>query len=225
MTLSKEMVEDLVKGVAGIATVSLANLIVENPGISEFSLADKLKISINEIRNLLYKLQDHNLVYSTRKKDRQKGWYIYYWTFNMLHARDLLIGKKSRQILILEETKKEEIEGKLYACPSNCLRMSLEDAMENNFKCPECEKIMIQEKDERDIKKIDAEVAHLRHEIHELKQFDFKVVDEEVIKKKKKIKKVSKEKIKKKKRAVSKKIKRKLAKKKKSNKKRKSKKR
>jgi transcription initiation factor TFIIE subunit alpha len=188
MTLSKPLIEELVKNLAGSATVALADLIVENPGISEFTLADKLKIGINEVRNLIYRLQEHNLVYSTRKKDRQKGWYIYYWTFNMLHARDLLIEKKTKQIAVLDETKKEEIEGKLYACPSNCLRMSLEDAMEGNFKCPECEKVMIQEKDERDIKKIEEEMHRLRNEIHELKQFDFKVVDEEKeVKKKKKV--------------------------------------
>ena len=217
MTLSKEMIEDLVSSLAGGETILLTDLLVDNPGISEFDLADKLEISINEVRNLIYKLQDHNLVYSTRKKDRQKGWYIYYWTFNMIHAKDLLITKKQKEIIKLEEIRDEEIEGKLYACPNRCLRMSLEDAMEHGFKCPECEKILVQEKDEKDIKKIALDIEQLKKDIHELKQLEFKVVDEED-EKKKKVKKVAKKKVVKKKikkvKKKVKKVKKKVAKKK-----------
>ena len=42
---------------------------------------------------MIYKLYHADLVEFTRKKDKTKGWYIYYWTFKLKQIR-----AKSREI-------------------------------------------------------------------------------------------------------------------------------
>src|SRR3989344_2462220 len=88
------IVEEFVSEVAGKESIKILNILKEQNNVSEFDMAEKLKMSINQVRNLLYKLNAHNLVFSTRKKDKDKGLYMYYWTFNFKHARDILIIRK-----------------------------------------------------------------------------------------------------------------------------------
>jgi len=76
------ILENFVESIAGKDAVKLLGLLKERENISEFKLAEDLKININQVRNLLYKLNAYNFVYSTRRKDKDKGLYIYYWTFN-----------------------------------------------------------------------------------------------------------------------------------------------
>ena len=101
-----QILENFVNEVAGKDAVKLVSLMKEQENISEFTLAEDLKLSINQVRNLLYKLNEHNLVYSSRKKDREKGWYIYYWTFNFKHARDILIARKKSRIAMTANAAK-----------------------------------------------------------------------------------------------------------------------
>src|SRR3989344_2493283 len=76
--------------------------------VSEFDIAEHLRLSINYVRNLLYGLHAFNMVNSTRKKDRQKGWYIYYWTFNVKHAVGLILQEKQQQLVALKKSRGEE---------------------------------------------------------------------------------------------------------------------
>ena len=129
--------EELIKESCGPGCVKILYALEGKEHVSEFLLAEKLDMHINELRIMLYKLTEYNLITSIRKKDKEKGWYVYYWTFNFRHARDLLIKYK--------EKKLEEFNHKLnhkeipkYVCPHSCVSMSLEDAMEIEFKCPEC---------------------------------------------------------------------------------------
>jgi len=222
-----QILENFVNEVAGKDAVKLVNLMKERENISEFTLAEDLKLSINQVRNLLYKLNEHNLVYSSRKKDREKGWYIYYWTFNFKHARDILTSKKRSRINHLHEELKTESQKGFYVCPNNDIRVDLEEALEYNFKCPECGALLKQEDSIKRISEIQNEITRLTHELEELnkpitiapKKEEEKL--EKVKKVKKRFKKIKKKKhkvkkIKKKKHKVKKKIKR--IKKKKSNK-------
>ena len=47
--------------------------IISNKHVNEFIIAKKLDLTINQTRNVLYKLADEGLVSSIRKKDKKKG--------------------------------------------------------------------------------------------------------------------------------------------------------
>ena len=77
--------ETVVGDVVGADVISLVRSLKNKKNVSEFKIAETLKQEVNITRNMLYRLYDANLVTFIRKKDKVKGWYIYYWTFNPKH--------------------------------------------------------------------------------------------------------------------------------------------
>ncbi len=198
------ILEKFVDEVSGKDAVKLLNLMKELENISEYDFAEDLKINVNQVRNLLYKLNSFNLVYSTRKKDREKGLYIYYWTFNFKHSRDLLITRKTNELNNLQDELKKENDQRFYVCKNGCMRVELEEAMELEFKCNECGSLFQQEDSTKKIGEINHKISILNQELEELKKpLTFAVKAKEIkVKrtrsKKKKLKKYKKKNVKKK---------------------------
>lgn len=165
MRLTKETAEELVKEVAGEDTVKLVGLLKDQDNISEFKLAEKLRLTVNSVRNMLYRLQAHNLVTSTRKKDKKKGWYIYYWTFNTPQAKSLLKVVKHRKLEQLKERLKTEIQETFYVCPQKCIRFKMENAMDYDFKCPECGTVLQEENNMDFVAKLKTTITELEEEL------------------------------------------------------------
>ncbi|MDP2906894.1 MAG: hypothetical protein Q8O03_03050 [Nanoarchaeota archaeon] len=165
MRLTKEVAEELVKEVAGEDTVKLVDLLKDQENISEFKLAEKLRLTVNTVRNMLYRLQAHNLVTSTRKKDKKKGWYIYYWTFNIPQAKSLIRVVKTRKLEHLKDRLRSEIQESFYICPQKCVRFKMENAMDYDFKCPECGNLLQEENNMDFILKIKNTITELEGEL------------------------------------------------------------
>ena len=228
--------EELVKEKCGNDGVKILKLLEGKENVSEFKISEDLDININELRILLYKLTEDNLITSIRKKDKQKGWYVYYWTFNFRHARDLLLKHKEQQLQELK-VKLTNTEIPKYVCPNGCSSMYLEDAMEIEFKCPECNTLLKlkevkynEEVIKKKIKEVEDDIEKIRQEViievvekekKELKQkkkeAKLKKKPEKKLIKKKKIKQIKK--IKKKQKIIKKKIAKKIKKIKKQKKK------
>ncbi len=165
MRLTKEITEELVREVAGEDTVKLVGLLRDKENVSEFKIAEKLRLTVNTVRNMLYRLQAHNLVTSIRKKDKKKGWYIYYWTFNSSQARSLVRIVKQRKLERFKERLQAELQQTFYVCPERCVRMKIENAMDYDFKCPECGVVLQEENNQRFIEKIQAKILELEEEL------------------------------------------------------------
>ena len=161
MKLSNKAIEILVTEIAGKDTLDLVFLIKNKQHVSEFKIADKMKISVNQVRNMLYKLIDYNMVSFIRKKDKKKGWYIYYWTFN--EARALEIFDRLLNLKIEKLNKMMELEQKeqYYSCQEDKLRFNQVEAMEQEFKCPECGQILKLEDNTQMISKIKKRLEEL----------------------------------------------------------------
>ena len=76
----------------------VAELLDGNKYLNEFLIAKKMDLTINQVRNLLYRLSDHGLVSSMRKKDKKKGWYTYFWKVEVLKTLEFLKGIFAKQI-------------------------------------------------------------------------------------------------------------------------------
>jgi len=201
MRLSIELIDDLIKEIAGEETVPLVHYLYDKKHISEFKLADNLEITVNQVRNLLYRLDEHNLVSFIRKKDKVKGWYEYYWTFNLVKARLLIIDMKREKMSRLRKILKDEREQDYYYCPGRCLRMSGEEALEYQFTCRECDEVLLPEDTESRKKEMNEQMKKLLSDLHSALEAEEIPQDLEPKKKpqKKKVKKkISKKKHKKK---------------------------
>ena len=112
----------------------------------------------------MYKLQKHNLITSTRKKDKKKGWYIYYWTFNITHADSLIKSLKETKLNVLKRQLEDEESTEYYTCSKKCKKQTLEEAMEDGFKCHECGNLLNKVDNQKQIKQIQKEINFLESE-------------------------------------------------------------
>lgn len=162
MKISQNKIDALISESVGTDALEVVRHLIENgENISEFIMAEQLKIPINLIRNTLYRLQQQNLVTFMRKKDKKKGWYIYYWTFNRSHAETLDKSLKNEKIYSLKKRLNKEESEEFFECPKKCIRLTVMRALESNFKCPDCDRILKQANNKKVIKEIRRELEEL----------------------------------------------------------------
>jgi transcription initiation factor TFIIE subunit alpha len=160
--LTQNKINTLVSQLAGEDTIEVVRFIIENgENVSEFLISESLKIPMNALRNMLYRLQENNLITFTRKKDKKKGWYIYYWTFNHSEAKATIKRMKESRIFNLKKRLEREDSSQFYTCSSKCLRLAFENALDSNFRCPECEKVLKEIDNKKVIKEIRKELSLL----------------------------------------------------------------
>ena len=163
MKVTNTKIYDTVKEVVGEDSLKVVEFLRDKKNISDFKIAEKVKADIHEIRNILYRLYNHNLVTYYRKKDRQKGWYISYWTFNKKRIKDLMKNLHySKLEKFGERLKHEEAnKGNIYLCPSACVRVNFEKATDFGFKCPECGSILNLQDNSKTIEFLQGQIKEL----------------------------------------------------------------
>ena len=140
MKITNNKIYEIVKEVVGEDSIKVVEFLKDKKNISDFKIAEKVKADIHEVRNILYRLYNNNLVTYYRKKDRQKGWYISYWTFNKKRIKDLVVQLHySKMAKFTERLKIEEAnKGNFYLCQNACVRVNFDKATDFGYKCPEC---------------------------------------------------------------------------------------
>ncbi len=164
MKLSNKTIENTIKEVAGEDVLPLVAYIKNKKNVSEFKIAEALKIEINIIRNMLYKLYHANIVSFIRKKDKKKGWYIYYWTFNPKRIKFLVEDLRKKKIEKIGDRLDREKNNYFFICKNKCMRTEFDQASEFNFKCPECGELLEQEDNSQKIKELEKEIKELESE-------------------------------------------------------------
>ncbi|MBI2139601.1 hypothetical protein HYU14_01645 [Candidatus Woesearchaeota archaeon] len=166
MALSNKKISGLITEIGGNEALSIIDYIKDKKNVSEFIIADKLKLDMQTTRNLLYNLNSFNVCTYIRKKDRKKGWYISYWTFDRKRASDLVSKVREEKLNKLrEQLKKEEAnKGNFYICKSACARFDFEQATEFAFKCPECGSLLNMQDNTKTIENIKNRIEELGKE-------------------------------------------------------------
>lgn len=196
----KSVVENLINKQA----VPIIDLLAGKKHVNEFLIAKKLELTINQTRNILYKLSDYGLVSFIRKKDKRKGWYIYFWTLNIYQSLSLLEENLKKELGNLEAQWKNRKERRYYSCETCGIEVTEESALLNDFTCPECEEIYKLSENEEIIQELEKKISRIKKEIG-LVTSERKREEEKLEKKKaKKIKKAEAEKARKRKRKAAK---------------------
>ena len=166
LELTQDQIDRLVSYIAGDYGIEITKHIVEGKeNVSEFLIAERMEMSINEVRKVIYRLQEQNLIHSTRKKDKKKGWYIYYWTFNFVEANSLIKKLKENRVNMLKKRLELEDSNEFYTCKRKCIRMKYHDALEKGFSCPECTKVMSLIDNKKQISVIQKELTLLEQQM------------------------------------------------------------
>jgi transcription initiation factor TFIIE subunit alpha len=163
MRIAKEILEKTTVEAVGEDALEVVQYLKGKENVSEFTVAKDLKIDIHIARNILYRLNSFHLGTYIRKKDRQKGWYISYWTLNYLRFKEMFDRLQVERLEKLKEKLKKEQEYRegLYICPNLCTRMNFEAAMEINYKCPECGRILNPQDNSRTIEHLKTMIADM----------------------------------------------------------------
>lgn len=167
----------------------IIEILYKKKNVNEFIISKKLDLTINQTRNLLYKLADEGLVRFIRKKDRKKGgWYIYYWTLDTQKSIEKL---KARLFKKIEDIKKEIEKRKnerFYHSPSASLEYTEEEALEHNFICPETGEVLELKDNSETINKLNTEmiklqllIADVEKEFQELAKKEVKIKEKRII--------------------------------------------
>ena len=130
MRLTKKKVEEIIIGILGPDGLPLLKQLYLKDNISEFELATKVKRDIKVIRKMLYFLYNHNLVSFTRKKDKIKGWYIYYWTLSLDNIKFNYLKRKKDLLNRLTQRLEEEKRELFFTCPNHCVRLNFDQSMD-----------------------------------------------------------------------------------------------
>ena len=220
MKVNNEVIDELICNLVGEDVLPLVHLIRDKKNVSEFKIAEQLNVTVNQVRNMLYRMLEYNLVYSQRKKDKKKGWYIYYWTINKEKLVEALVNYKKTQLKAFKDRLFKEQTSQFFICPTGCMRMTMENAMEHDFKCQECGSLLKPLDNQRTIENIKKMIIEIEEELESPIEIEKpkrkarkKKVKKKVAKKKVKKKKVTKKKVKKAKKKIKKKVKKKAKKK------------
>lgn len=165
VTASNKLIQEVVAEVAGPDVLPLVKALKNKKNVSEFKLADAIDEEINTIRNMLYRLYDYHLVTFIRKKDKKKGWYIYYWTFNTVRVKEVMKNLKNSKAERLRDRLAREKGSSFFTCENKCIRLDFEQAVEFEYKCPECGLILNQEDNSKRIAELTKALAKVEKEI------------------------------------------------------------
>ena len=159
------LLKELVTKIAGKNTEPIVDIIAVNKHVNEFKIAEKLELTINQTRNILYKLSAHSIVSFIRKKDAKKGWYIYSWVIEVSKALSKSIEYKKKEIKNYENLLNSRKTKGFYICPTGCFETSEENAMLYNFKCPECGQLLQPESFKKEIEELEEKIAYSKKDI------------------------------------------------------------
>ncbi|HOW36660.1 MAG TPA: hypothetical protein PLK34_00190 [Candidatus Pacearchaeota archaeon] len=140
--MDEKLIKEAMFNVGGKPAESLVGILDGKKYTNEFLIAKKLDLTINQTRNILYKLSEQGMVSSTRKKDKKKGWYTYSWKIEELRALEFLRGILDKRIEQLQNQIKNRETVGYYSCTKCNIEFNEENALIQDFTCPECESIL-----------------------------------------------------------------------------------
>lgn len=144
-TMDSRKIIEVISDLVGEEVIDLVIELITQSDYSEFKLAEKLNQDVNSTRNMLYRLLEHNLVYFSRRKDKRKGWYIYYWTFNPNDIEQKRLSILEKKIEVLDVKLNNDYSHDIFfMCQNKCERYDFDFAAEHEFKCQECGELLEQ---------------------------------------------------------------------------------
>ncbi len=122
-------------------------------------LASELSVKETVIRTLLNDLHVKSLVEYERTKNKKTGWYTYLWRKRDAKLNEYIIDYLQNKLKDLQNTLDSEKNGSMFKC--SCSKVSIENATETNFVCPECNEPYKESDNSTDVNEIEAEIVRI----------------------------------------------------------------
>lgn len=136
---------EIVRELVSEDATQVVEFVYHHPGASEFDISEGIGYQVSQIRSILYELKSKNLIDYDRRKDKEKGWYLYYWRVLPQNFETVYGNEKRKSLEKFKERLENEEQSIYYLCPNICKRLPFEEALEHNFMCPVCGTLMNEE--------------------------------------------------------------------------------
>ncbi|VVB82313.1 Transcription factor E [uncultured archaeon] len=161
----KNLLKEIVASIAGKQAEEIIELLDGKKYTNEFIIAKKLNLTINQTRNILYKISDFGLVSFIRKKDKRKGWYTYFWKLEIMKSLEFLKNNLIKKMEQLQHQIKSRETKEFYTCEKCNIEFNEENALIHNFSCNECGEIMVRKDNTPVIKEYNRALDKLKREL------------------------------------------------------------
>jgi transcription factor E len=175
----KDFLREVVIITVGKQAEEIADLLNSNKHVNEFFIAKKLGITINQTRNILYKVSDFGLVSSIRKKDKKKGWFTYFWKIEILKSLEFFKDHVIKKIDQINSQIKSRETKQFYFCEFCNVEYSEESALLNDFSCPECGNVFVLRDNASTIKELKKSLIKLKKDLDAVEE-EIKIENEKV---------------------------------------------
>ena len=141
---NKELLE-LAMDMGGEEAVEVIKALEKKKEATDEELAEMTEIRVNTVRKVLYMLYDQGLAEFKRIRDKETGWYYYYWRLETKRLPEILRAKKMAELKKLKEMLEEETSEIYYHCGTpGHPKLTFDEAMEYEFQCPICGQMLMQ---------------------------------------------------------------------------------
>ena len=168
--MQEKFLKEAITFIVGKQNESLVDILQKDKYINEFLVAKKLNIEINQTRNILYRLSEHGVVSSTRKKDAKKGWYTYFWKIEISKSFEFLRTLLAKRISELNNQIKSRETKLFYLCETCNVEHNEENALLNNFVCNECGNVYVLKDNTKAVKDMKRELDYYEKELNLLNE-------------------------------------------------------
>ncbi len=157
-----ELLYSIVTEICGDEATIVVNFLQPDKEITDDSIGEKTGLKINAIRRILYKLYENHLASYRRVRDKDTGWFIYYWKLNPTQVSNLVQHKRELVLKKLEERLEYEKSRVFYRCDNeDCPRYTFEEAMELSFQCAICQEPLVHYNNQAIIETLERKIQYL----------------------------------------------------------------
>ncbi len=189
-----EFLKNVSSIIAGQNSEEIIDVLYKKKKVNEFLIAKKLDLTVNQARNILYKLSDEGLVSFIRKRDKKSGgWYTYYWTLDTGKSLIRLEGYILKDIEGLKNQLVSKQTKQFYHCVTCDVEISDENALMNDYTCPECGEAFESKDNSGNVENIEKNLENLVSKL-EILQEEIKIIQKKAeVAKEKRLKKIADE--------------------------------
>mgnify|MGYP006297635485 CR=1 FL=1 len=157
--------EKILNRVAGEHGSDVVKILIEEGETTDEEIANETGIRLNLVRKILYDLYDNRVVDYRRTRDEDTGWYTYRWHVEPSEALELMDENKRTLMNKLQERLEHEKNTMFFSCGDECPRIEFDEAVENEFKCPNCGERMEEFDNSGIIQALERQIESLREEL------------------------------------------------------------
>ncbi len=130
-------------------------------------IIEKTKLNEQDVRRALYELHNLGLVAYRKTRNPEDSRYIYFWKIDTTRINQVLLQRKKEVLNKLKERLRYEESNTFFTCPVDGVRLTFDEAMETDFKCPRCGSDLVAEDNEyfkerlrEIIRELEEEISH-----------------------------------------------------------------